>query len=71
MASWSAQFYHACSNSKNDSEYVAFKEREARSVLRASAGMSAFAGLWRKRNAVLRGNSDAPLLKMYGEVAKR
>ncbi len=66
------EFYHACSNSpKNDSEYVAFKEREARSVLRRLRRHVCLSLVCGGNEMQYYGEiPDAPLLKMYGEVAK-
>ncbi len=65
------EFYHACSNSpKDDGGYLAFKEREARSVLRRLRRHVSLSLVCGGNETQYYGEiPDAPLVKMYGEVS--
>ena len=65
------EFFHACSNSpKDDSGYVAFKEREARSVLKRLRRHVCLSLVCGGNEMQYYGEiPDAPLLKMYERVS--
>ena len=65
------EFYHACSSTpKNDPQYLTFKEREARSVLRQLRHHVSLAMICGGNELQTYGESpDSPVLAMYRRVA--